>query len=181
MGLACGSSGIGHDRDRRQPPQSCRQSPRPLARLRRPDARRYRASDHQQRSRPLRIWCPNVCPLTSRRSCSTCQASPYGDHEAVHCPLQAENLRRQLRAKVLDRLRDGEVLHLSLFALEPRLLLFRWWRAQLVPRRPALEQFQGRHVMGILRGRSTSWVLWHGRTPGLPPIRPSADVSHVIL
>lgn len=47
----------------------------------------------------------------------------YADHEAAYWPLQAENLRRQLRAKVLDRFRGGDVHHLSLFALAPQPLL----------------------------------------------------------
>ena len=54
------------------------------------------------------------------------------DHEAVHCALQAENLRRQRRAKMLDRLRDGDVLHVSLCALAPRRPLFWRWTVQLV-------------------------------------------------
>jgi hypothetical protein len=47
----------------------------------------------------------------------------YGDHEAAYWPMQAENLRRQFRAKVLERLQDGGVGHLSLFALAPQPLL----------------------------------------------------------
>lgn len=42
--------------------------------------------------------------------------------------------------------------------------------AQLVPWRPALEQFAGRHVQGIVRGQLISWGLWRGRTVGLPPM-----------
>lgn len=47
-----------------------------------------------------------------------------------------------------------------------------WQRdtAQLVPWRPALEQFAGRHVQGLVRGQSISWGLWQGRTIGLPPM-----------
>lgn len=47
-----------------------------------------------------------------------------------------------------------------------------WQRdtAHLVPWRPALEQFSGRHVLGLARGHSISWSLWRGRTIGLPPM-----------
>jgi hypothetical protein len=49
-------------------------------------------------------------------------------------------------------------------------LLWQRETAQLVPWRPALEQFAGRHVQGIVRGQSISWGLWRGRTVGLPPM-----------
>lgn len=49
-------------------------------------------------------------------------------------------------------------------------LLWQRETAQLVPWRPALEQFAGRHVQGVVRGQSISWGLWRGRTPGLPPM-----------
>ncbi len=47
-----------------------------------------------------------------------------------------------------------------------------WQRdtAHLVPWRPALEQFAGRQVQGMVRGQSISWSLWRGRTIGLPPM-----------
>ncbi len=47
-----------------------------------------------------------------------------------------------------------------------------WQRdtAQLVPWRPALEQFAGRQVQGMVRAQSISWSLWRGRTIGLPPM-----------
>jgi hypothetical protein len=47
-----------------------------------------------------------------------------------------------------------------------------WQRdtAQLVPWRPAMEQFAGRHVHGMVRGQSISWSLWRGRAIGLPPM-----------
>lgn len=43
--------------------------------------------------------------------------------------------------------------------------------AEVVPWRPALEQSQGRHVMGVVHGQSISWGLWRWRTPGLAPMR----------
>ncbi|MGA1342761.1 MAG: DUF3363 domain-containing protein [Hyphomonas sp.] len=49
-------------------------------------------------------------------------------------------------------------------------LLWQRETAQLVPWRPALEQFAGRHVQGVVCGQSISWGLWRGRTPGLPPM-----------
>jgi type IV secretory pathway VirD2 relaxase len=49
-------------------------------------------------------------------------------------------------------------------------LLWQRETAQLVPWRPALELFAGRHVQGVVRGQSISWGLWRGRTVGLPPM-----------
>ena len=47
-----------------------------------------------------------------------------------------------------------------------------WQRdtAHLVPWRPAMEQFAGRYVQGMVRGQSISWSLWRWRTIGLPPM-----------
>lgn len=49
-------------------------------------------------------------------------------------------------------------------------LLWQRETAQLVPWRPALEQFARRHVQGVVRGQSISWGLWSGRAVGLPPM-----------
>lgn len=49
-------------------------------------------------------------------------------------------------------------------------LLWQRETAQLVPWRPALEQFAGWHVQGTVRGQSISGGLWRGRTVGLPPM-----------
>lgn len=46
-----------------------------------------------------------------------------GDHEEAYWTLQAENLKRQFQAKVLDRLQSREGGHVSLFALAPQPLL----------------------------------------------------------
>lgn len=49
-------------------------------------------------------------------------------------------------------------------------LLWQRETAQLVLWRPALEQFAGRHVQGLVRGQSISWGLWRGRAVCLPPM-----------
>jgi hypothetical protein len=47
----------------------------------------------------------------------------FDDGEPAYWALQVENLRRQFERKLRDRLRSGEVQHLSLFALAPQPLL----------------------------------------------------------
>lgn len=51
------------------------------------------------------------------------QRVEFEDHEPAYWVLQVENLRRQFRSKVRDRLRSGHIRHLSLFALAPQPLL----------------------------------------------------------
>ncbi len=43
-------------------------------------------------------------------------------------------------------------------------------QAYIVPWRPALERFAGRHVEGVLRGQTLSWGLARGLGPNLPPM-----------
>jgi len=40
-------------------------------------------------------------------------------------------------------------------------------QANLVPWRPALEQFAGRYVEGVMRGQGLSWSLQKGQGLGL--------------
>lgn len=49
--------------------------------------------------------------------------SDYADHEEAYWTLQVETLRRQFSRKVRDRVADGDVRHLSVFALAPQPLL----------------------------------------------------------
>ncbi len=51
------------------------------------------------------------------------RGSAYSDQEAAYWTLQRENLDRQFKAKVRDRLDAGEIRHLSVFALAPQPLL----------------------------------------------------------
>ena len=85
----------------------------------------------------------------------------------------AQRLERQLGRAVLihhGAQVEGVYAHRIDLAQGRFAVLFQRETAQLVPWRPALEQFQGRHVMGVVRGQSISWGLWRGRTPGLPPM-----------
>jgi len=85
----------------------------------------------------------------------------------------AQRLERQLGRAVLTQHGahvEGVYAHRIDLAQGRFAVLFQRETAQLVPWRPALEQFKGRHVLGVLRGQSISWGLWRGRTPGLPPI-----------
>jgi hypothetical protein len=49
--------------------------------------------------------------------------SDYADHEEAYWTLQVETLRRQFSRKVRERVADGDVRHLSVFALAPQPLL----------------------------------------------------------
>jgi len=96
------------------------------------------------------------------------------DRLASH-ELQAtgQRLERQMGRAVLihhGAQVEGVYVHRIDLAQGRFAVLFHRETAQLVPWRSALEQFQGRHVMGIVRGQSISWGLWRGRTPGLPPM-----------
>jgi hypothetical protein len=98
--------------------------------------------------------------------------SPMGLYKAW-CTANEARTSNSTRARWITVFRDLERFwkgrDVRAFTEEDALL---WQRetAQLVPWRPALEQFAGRHVQGIARGQSISWGLWRGRTPGLPPM-----------
>ena len=85
----------------------------------------------------------------------------------------AHRLEQQLGRPVLTQLGahvEGVYARRIDLAQERYALLWQRETAQLVPWRPALEQFAGRDVQGVVRGQSISWGLWRGRTPGLPPM-----------
>ena len=85
----------------------------------------------------------------------------------------AHRLEQQLERPVLTHLGahvEGVYARRIDLAQGRYALLWQRETAQLVPWRPALEQFAGRHVQGIVRGQSISWGLWRGRTVGLPPM-----------
>jgi hypothetical protein len=85
----------------------------------------------------------------------------------------AQALERQLgRAALIHHGAQGEGLYAHRIDLAQGrfAVLFQRKTVQRVPWRPALERFQGRHVMGVVYGQSFSWGLWRGRTPGLPPM-----------
>jgi hypothetical protein len=85
----------------------------------------------------------------------------------------AQRLERQLGRAVLihhDAHVEGVYAHRIDLSQGRFAVLFQRETAQLVPWRPALEQFQGRYVQGVVRGQSISWGPWRGRTVGLPPM-----------
>ncbi len=85
----------------------------------------------------------------------------------------AHRLEQQLGRPVLTQLgAHVEVVYARRIDLAQGRYALLWQRetARLVPWRPALEQFAGRQVQGIVRGQSISWGLWRGRTVGLPPM-----------
>ena len=85
----------------------------------------------------------------------------------------AHRLEQQLGRPVLTQLGahvEGTYARRIDLAQGRYALLWQRETAQLVPWRPALEQFAGRHVRGVVRGQSISWGLSRGRTIGLPPM-----------
>lgn len=66
---------------------------------------------------------PERYPASSRPISLELKGSDYADHEQAYWDFQVDTLRRQFALKVGERLRSGDIGHLSVFAIAPQPLL----------------------------------------------------------